>query len=261
MSRNNFQPGFINVYEEPDQHSELWRYMDFAKFVSMLSTQCLWASSAASFDDPFEGAIGLYDDRPAYIRTQIENIKQDWQSIGNEITYENYLDIKKQIHEVEADKIKRRNTTYINCWYESQYESIAMWQLYSKDNQNAVAIRSSFRRIKESVLDRESTQIGRVNYIDYSIPTEVLECFPYWFKSFHFEHENEVRVVPVVKIENFKDAPNGVLLKVDVNILVACVYVSPWAQPWLLALVKDVCLKYGLVANVRESAIAKRPYY
>lgn len=43
-------------YEVPDKDSRLWRYMDFTKYVSMLSTSGLYFSRADSFDDHFEGA-------------------------------------------------------------------------------------------------------------------------------------------------------------------------------------------------------------
>ncbi|WP_216726459.1 hypothetical protein [Hymenobacter siberiensis] len=262
MSRKDFTPGFFATYESPDENSDLWRYMDFAKFVSMLSTQSLWFSSAASFEDPFEGATGLMENRPAYIKAMMQDYQQEWQETGGKLTMENYAEIKAEIHKYESNKLKKRQTTYINCWYESPFESMAMWQLYSKDNQNAIAIRSSIKRIKVAFPEDIGVEIGRVNYIDYASPPDVIEYRPYWFKSFHFEHENEVRVVPIIKPDDSDTLPkNGIPIHLEINMLVACVYVSPWSQPWLLELTKDVCKKYGLEARVVESAIAQKPYY
>ena len=40
--------------------------------------------------------------------------------------------------------LENRNTTYISCWNRNNYESEAMWKLYSKDvTTNAIAIQTT----------------------------------------------------------------------------------------------------------------------
>ncbi len=39
--------------------TQIWRYMDFAKFVAMLSQKGLYLARADRLEDPFEGASGL----------------------------------------------------------------------------------------------------------------------------------------------------------------------------------------------------------
>src|SRR5688572_17236116 len=46
-------------YKVPEAESVLWRYMDFTKFVSLLSTKSVYFPSAVCFDDIWEGAKGL----------------------------------------------------------------------------------------------------------------------------------------------------------------------------------------------------------
>ena len=48
-------------FESPNPEDKLWRYMDMAKFISLLSTESLYFSPAESFDDPFEGAKGILE--------------------------------------------------------------------------------------------------------------------------------------------------------------------------------------------------------
>lgn len=36
---------------------ELWRYMDFSKFVSMLQQKALWFTRLDQFPDPYEGLL------------------------------------------------------------------------------------------------------------------------------------------------------------------------------------------------------------
>jgi hypothetical protein len=45
------------VFEPPDGHAQLWRYMDFIKFVSLLDTAELNFSRSDMLGDPFEGSL------------------------------------------------------------------------------------------------------------------------------------------------------------------------------------------------------------
>ena len=42
---------------EEVQDSKIWKYMDLAKFVSLLTTKSLYFSCPSQFDDPFEGSV------------------------------------------------------------------------------------------------------------------------------------------------------------------------------------------------------------
>jgi hypothetical protein len=279
--------------KSPGSNTILWRYMDFVKYVSMLSSKSLFCSSTALFSDRFEGAAGLLEAKQEYVDNQLKDFKaisrifskmepREIQSLvhynanrlfpgkDGDVTEEEYL---KEINEEfiikqEQENLLRRKSTYINCWYESNYESMAMWQLYSKDNNNAIAIKTNYTRMIEAIGDVKSPiEIGKVNYIDYSNPPEHFNksvhrdsSARFWYKSNHFAHENEVRIISQADVNSALDSP-GILLPVDLSTLVEKVYVSPWSQPWLIDLVKEVSNKYGLEVEVKESDIAKQPYY
>ena len=53
-------------YMIPPKKSYLWRYIDFSKFVSMLLKKSLHFSKTSLFNDPFEGAIGILDNKESY---------------------------------------------------------------------------------------------------------------------------------------------------------------------------------------------------
>src|SRR5580658_1618683 len=38
-------------------NDKLWRYMDFPKFMSLLTSKALYFANAVALDDPFEGSI------------------------------------------------------------------------------------------------------------------------------------------------------------------------------------------------------------
>ncbi len=54
----------------------VWRYMDFAKFVSMVQHQGFFASPASHLGDRFEGAVGLVSREPIGISSTSISIGQ-----------------------------------------------------------------------------------------------------------------------------------------------------------------------------------------
>lgn len=76
----------------------------------------------------------------------------------------------------------------------NEYESAAMWKLYSKTNES-IAIETTYCKLK-NVLPND-IMIGKVRYIDFEKdtinPTNVFNSFLHKRKS--FEHENEVRII------------------------------------------------------------------
>jgi hypothetical protein len=45
-------------YDEPSPSDSLWRYLDLAKYISLLHHPALYFYRADKFSDPFEGAMG-----------------------------------------------------------------------------------------------------------------------------------------------------------------------------------------------------------
>ena len=286
MPRGNYIPSVSEAYEEVDGREAVWRYMDFVKFVSLLSTNALYCNSLASFEDPYEGAAGLMEHReayradqkaqlmdcyrkrmrdgPAFLRKRMDSKREEY---APELSSEEFLELaaNDEIDGEEELNLIVRKTTYVNCWYESDFESLAMWKLYSKDNENAISIKSSVNRLQAAVAGgNHDVQVGRVNYIDYGRPPEYFhDMEKCWFKSYHFAHENEIRLIPATRICEFDldNPPAGILIPVDLTQLIEEVYVSPWAGSWLVDLVSDVCIRYGILLKVTQSEIAKKPFY
>jgi hypothetical protein len=45
------------VFEQPlNENEKVWRYMDFTKLTSFFDSGALYFTSAAKFEDPFEGS-------------------------------------------------------------------------------------------------------------------------------------------------------------------------------------------------------------
>ncbi len=247
-------PCFI---QPTDQSALVWRYMDFTKYFSLVSTKSLFLCRADLLGDPFEGSYSK-----ANIRRRPEIYKD---MIEKDMTEVKLVRILQQISNLQK---WLRQWTYINCWHMSEYESAAMWKLYAKSSE-AVAIQATYKNLIDSLPD--NFYVGLVQYIDYEndwLP-EGNTFYPFLHKRKSFTHEREVRVVhqedvPTSENRVELDATNdreGVSFIVDLNLLIEKVYVAPTSPDWYFNLVEEVLKKYGITKTVYTSKLDEEPVY
>jgi hypothetical protein len=248
-------------YDIPEQNSSLWRYMDFTKYASMLVSSGLYFSRSDLFDDKFEGAKGLrtiknkWDEYYlSFFKYIIRNPPEKTLCDKSDETIDK--EAKELLDQLEAGGINNRKYVFINCWHENTYESEAMWRLYSSYFDNAIAIRTTFKSLYESLGKNTSIAIGRVKYIDFNKSfAGANESF--WRKRKSFEHEKEVRAVT----HDLECKEVGKMINCNLNILLEDVIVSPNAPKWFIDLVKDINIKYGYTVNVSQSSLNDEPFY
>jgi hypothetical protein len=117
---------------------KVWRYLSFSRFIWLLQNKQLWLSRADMLGDPWEIALAgdqlahviarhpisplpLSGERPEPVMTRSKRIIAAW-----------------------------RNTTFVNCWSASDYESHALWRVYCGANEG-IALQTTFGRLRESV--------------------------------------------------------------------------------------------------------------
>lgn len=262
------------IFVQPENEDELvWRYMDFTKFVSILESRCLYFARADKLGDPFEGSLPK---RNVNAREVIQRgvLPPD---TPQEIQ-EQYL---RQV--TSTGEINQRWLKFyaINCWHMNDHESAAMWNLYLKSNEG-IAIQSTYRKLRASIVDNERVFLGKVEYIDYekdaidhyydsnSANPNVYNPFStFVHKRKSFKHEQEVRALvwkpPTVaedRIGHYQDTiTDGVNIRVNVEHLVEKVYVAPSAPSWLSDLVRAVAQRYGFTFEVAPSKLDERPIF
>ena len=126
-----------------DPNTVVWKYLDSSKFLDLLLSQKLFMSRSDKFEDQYEGTFS----EPTF-----EEIKK--LSIDNPDFLKYY-----KIH---------REKVAISSWHINEYESFAMWQIFTQ-NSEGLAIQSTIGRLQEA-LEPEinfNQYIGEVNYIDY----------------------------------------------------------------------------------------------
>lgn len=251
-----------DAFERPNSEDKLWRYMDLAKFISLLCTKSLYFAPANSFDDIFEGAKGIATREEEWNNFYLDFFRhaiqiapmQSKESISKEKLEET---AQRLLREMTQHSQSDRKNTCISCWHCNSVESEAMWKLYSINVKNAVAIETTYQRLYQALGEEPYIDIGKVKYIDYRYQYSSVGTGAFWYKRKSFEHEREVRAV----IRASNNDGKGLFQSVDLDKLIKCVYVSPYAPEWFAEVVRDVAKKYDLNKPILYSSMQEKPFY
>ena len=259
----------------PREGDTLWRYLSFEKFANILSKKSLYFARTDTFEDPYEGSI------PPLLR---EIYKQETDHLGNtggqavRELWENW-----------------RKWVMCCCWHRDKHESMAMWGRYDLHN-SGIVIKTTMQGLKNSFTSKEGVDvyIGKIRYInhqDFKVPQNILDMntiyLPFFYKRKAFKYENEVRAIidaspyikedffrvkkepdidrnainlqQLLKIEYPKIEKKGQNLKVNLNMLIDEVIISPYAKDWVTETVKSVVRQYGFQFPVSRSILLDPP--
>ena len=208
----------------------VWKYLDLSKFLDMLLSQKLFMSRSDKFEDQYEGTFS----EPTF-----EEIKK--------IAANNpkFLDYYKS----------HREKVVVSSWHANEYESFAMWQIFTKNNEG-LAIQSTIGRLKKALaIEKHFEQyIGEVNYIDYKkeyIPFEDT-FFPFLFKRKSFQYEREIRIISDVSHSQIS-INEGLKIDVIINELIEKIYIHPKSENWYKNLVVQMVKKLGYEIAIEKS--------
>lgn len=236
------KPSFV----VPDEHTTIWRYMDFTKFVSLLDKKALYFTRSDKFDDKFEGAIP---------DPTIKARKALVLGLETQLAEETLKVMSQGSREV-------RKWIFINCWHINSIESAAMWQLYGQENKG-IAIRSTFARLRDSSSSSDyDIQIGMINYIDYArdIIPEGNAFHALFCKRRSFEYEHELRAA-ILKSSIANDIQSGLYIPCNLEILIDEIFVSPASPNWFEELVTSILGKFCINKKVKRSNLDEDPFY
>jgi hypothetical protein len=234
--------------ETPDDNQTVWRYMDFSKYVDLMTTKELHFTRADELEDPYDCSPMQFLGEP-----------QKQLSLK-------YPQIKEGTHQHNTFN---RLFVYLNCWHMNDVESAALWRLYSENKYETITIQTTFGKLDSEIKlkwPRDSISISKVKYdpdnagkpID-EIPGGKLLTALGWediiYKRPSFAHEKELRAFIYQRVDKLregplrneahleklmKDRPKYIRIRIDPAKLIEKVYVSPLAKDLFVELVKNI---------------------
>lgn len=233
--------------------AKLWRYMDFTKLVSLLSTQSIFFCRSDNFRDTFEGKLFNQTDQDAFA---LLNRVMKMEEMSEYREYAEQIEIEQFKKELSIGLDEQRKKIFINCWHLNEYESAAMWDLYS-NGKEGIAIQTTFDRVKKSLnACEDEVFIGKVKYLDNTTENNLKNHYiePFFTKRVSFSHEQEVRFVSISSQYDVSDEHKiGKNIQVNLKDLIENVYVYPGAAPWFVAVVNVVLEKFNINIQVIPS--------
>jgi hypothetical protein len=241
----------------PNMDGKIWQYMELAEFVSMLHRKALFFVKANKLRDPYEGIMPQFNNFIRSSGSGEENQKSQSQDQSSQ-----YIQKLPQFN-IQQFQLYRE-LVLINPWHYNEYESAAMWNLYSHENAG-IAIQSTTRKLSKCFNDNkeDTIWIGKV------------QAFVTKRKS--FEYENEIRAVTCLptddnlstestiktanreedfffssssskaRVINPRDLTDkGKYVSADLQTLIEKVYIAPYAEPWFEEVLESLLSKYEL---------------
>jgi len=231
----------------------LWKYLDFHKLISMMNNKSLFFNRLDCFDDPFEGiTLELIATKRIADDTPNEN------EINPLIPVEHrnlMLQQKKdQTERFQNESQLQQKTQFVNCWFKSNRESMAMWDLYS--NRDSVAICIEGRNLINYLINRiKLDPFLYKNHLFYSGAVKYLPVNPYDFfaemeppmysafvKDTSYAHELEYRLLIVSPSNMTENSPKSIELGITMNLFDTIrIIAHPKMEDWKFKNIEKLC--------------------
>jgi hypothetical protein len=148
---------------------------------------------------------------------------------------------------------------FVNCWYEGDHESAALWQQVAPHG-DSIAIQTTFQELGVAV--NETVYAASVSYLDYgpdnSPKGSVLN--PFFCKRRLFDYEKEVRLL-IDRSDPRSDKPaKGLSVPVDIGSLVRTVVLAPGSGDWVERTLRSVLRGHSIQARIVRSAMDDEPF-
>jgi hypothetical protein len=218
----------IKLPEDPD--TVVWKYLDLSKFLDLLMSRKLFMSRSDKFEDQYEGTF-------------------------SEPTFEEMKKLSADNPEFLKYYKTHREKVVVSSWHINEYESFAMWQIFT-GNSEGLAIRSTVNRLQKALGPENNFDqyIGEVNYIDYKkeyIPFDDA-FFPFLFKRKSFQYEREIRIISDLSTHDIS-INDGVKINVNIEQLIEKIYIHPKSENWYKRLVIELLKQLDFDFTIEKS--------
>ena len=242
----------------PTENYKIVKYMDLAKFISLLHSKSLFFCRLDKLEDKFEGSspklnleYNKYWYRQLYDQKHLKSSNVD-ESVAKDISDRNNME----------EKFKSLNC--VCCWNRYNSESYALWKIYSDLNKGIMITSNVEYLIKSFEATPENIQLSEIRYINYETDVigKVNLNYPITHKNIAYNYEDELRLIHLVKFENglFYDWNSeinsvGKQLSNNLEILIDEIILSPYSPKWFYEIIQDLTTKYNLNKKIKYSSL------
>jgi hypothetical protein len=209
--------------------------MDLWKFLDVVDNKRLYLSRADSFDDKLEGRI---------TNRKLKELESNHPL--------------RKIDDYSEFALKK--CTYISSWTCNEKESYPLWKIYT-DYRNAVAIKSTIGKLKESIYENKDVQyLGNVKYVTennrFTFGGNAYQLF--YEKRKFFEFEQEVRLISTLDFNNYEELlklPLGTKIIINPEKLIDEIFLAPLGDNSLKRIIESKLNDIGINLPVNLSSI------
>lgn len=274
------------------QGTKVYRYMDLAKFLSLIHQKTVFFAKASSYEDSREGMPTLLDDFVGSDVSALLDISMNslWPMFSPDakkeeakekvlasqnarLIYENRT-VKTIFGHKPASSFSDNKSVFravanwvdISCWHTdaADVESMAMWKIYG-GSAASVCVESTVGALVDSMVIPDGLEVhaGKVSYVDYEKDyIGVDDPLQFFFnKSKHYEFEKEFRfVLHPSRLESILSARAefGTSIPVEPKSIIKSIVVSPAAADWFFDLINLIMKDAGYSVNIARSKIPLR---
>jgi len=238
------------------ENDALWRYIDFNKLIDLAINQELHFTRLDQFPDPFEGVT--YNLIAERFFAKYSNITNP--SIDKNIRDEHNRNNEKVQKEYEDESHDTQRTQYTNCWFKSNRESIAMWNLYS--NRDSIALKVNAQNLIDYFKRNLQLQplafypkykfiCGEISYLRLnpfdSFEDPKLPIYNAFKKDVAYDFEKEYRFLIVTPTSESNSNPKFFKYTISNDFIkLIKIVCHPEMENWKYNNLKKLCKKIGL---------------
>jgi hypothetical protein len=241
----------------------LWKFVDMNKFLSMLQNSDLHFSRLDQLNDIFEGANTI---NSTYIQFDYVNgFLPEFQR--NKTMPKEIFNEKQQSFKNRIDALRTFQKSFlVDCYFEGDEESIAMWNSYS--SQGGIAIKFDSELLFKEILNCYDEKLqadyeigfGPISYEKLTNPNyeKLLQknigdlVFEPFKKDVFHSHENEYRFIFHKKDKEFI---SHLKIEIDLKKSIRNIVAHPNSPDWVIETIYKLVVKYDLIKEVQKSRI------
>lgn len=244
----------------PKENYRIVKYMDLTKFVSLLQKKSLFFCRLDKLEDHFEGTTAKSNWKKRYEWHAMRHLRSEkFKKLTNE-------EILKNVEEDFEAERKMKALRCICCWNISDFESAALWKIYSNFSQG-IMITSQISSLIESFKEtQENVDLSEVKYLNHSIDDmpDGNMMYPVIHKNKAYSYEKELRLIHTVDFGNGllydwskEEIEQGKYLILNLDKLIDEVILSPYSPNWYIELIENLCEIYGLKTKIMKSELSR----